>query len=686
MAGTDQQGTNILGLVEAADQMGLQAKGVCLPINMLSEISLPAIAHIIKESDQQHHYVVVYANSVRGIQVMDPASGKLEIWKRSVFQKQWSEVMVIFSKKKDFRQRNETLSYWRRFWELVIPNKRNYFLAFIAALMFTILGLGISVYVQKITDDVLVQHNLLLLHQISLVMLLIIVMQLIFGWMKSIYVLKSGQRIDAQLVLGYFRHILKLPQRFFDTNQVGEIISRVNDAIKIRFFVNDLAIELLVNSLIVIFSFSFLVFYSWRLSLVMALIMPLYAITFAVVDRRNQKTERSLMENAAELESILVENVSQIKTLKQFVLESFANNSFQRSFGSFLSTYYRSGLTDISGKATTQLLSAGFVLILLWLGSVYVIEDVITTGELFSCYALMAYFSGPISSLIGMNKTIQNALIAADRLFEIMDLACEDEPLFQKLEKTRLGNIQFDGISFGYGNRREILRDFSTTINQGQITAIVGESGSGKSTLISLLQKLYQPGSGRIKIGDYDLQQISKASLQEIMAVVPQQLDLFSGSILENIALGDPGPDMERVKDICDQLEIEKMIEDLPFGFKTRVGQNGLMQSGGQRQRIAIARALYRDPDILLLDEAGSALDAHSEELVWSVLCQLREHGKTIIMVSHQLHTIARADRILVLDSAKIVEEGTHDQLLATRGKYYMMWKLQNQRSLSQLY
>ena len=666
--------------------MGLIAKGVRTSINMLSEIPLPAIAHIIKESDQQHHYVVIYANSKKGLQVMDPASGKLETWKRSEFQKQWSGVLVIFRKKKDFHQINETASNWKRFWELVKPNQKNYLRAFVAALLFTILGLGISVYVQKITDVVLVDSDLLLLHQLSLILLLILIIQFVLGLVKSISVLKSGQRIDAQLVLGYFRHILKLPQRFFDTNQVGEIISRVNDAIKIRFFINDLAIELLVNILIVIFSFSFLVFYSWRLSLVIALIIPLYAITYVVVNRRNQKTERGLMENAAELESILVENISQVKTLKQFGSEGFANDRLQNSFGSLLTTYYRSGLTEISGRATAQFLSAGFVLILLWFGSVYVIEDLLSTGELFSCYALMAYFSGPIGSLISMNKTIQNALIAADRLFEIMDLACEQEPPFKPLDKSGLGNIQFEGISFGYGNRTEIFRDFSTTIYQGQITAIVGESGSGKSTLISLLQKLYQPRSGRIMIGDYDLQQLGKTCLQDIMTVVPQHLDLFTGSITENIALGDRAPDMERIRDIYNQLEMGEMIRDLPFGLETQVGQNGIMLSGGQRHRIAIARALYRHPEILLLDEAGTALDAHAEEMVWSILCQLRERGKTIIMVSHQLHTISRADRILVLDSAKIVEQGTHHQLLAAKGKYYRMWKLQNQRSFTQLY
>ena len=679
MAGTDQKGTNLIGLIEAADQMGLNGKGVRTSMEKLPEIPLPAIAHMIKESN--HHYIVLVGISRKKFRVMDPASGQIENWDRQDFYDQWSGILVLFSKKEDFCQTNQTVSNWRRFRRMISLHRSYYLKAFIGAILFTLLGLGISIYVQKITDLVLGQENILLLHQMSLVMLLVIILQFFFGLLKSTQVLKSGQHIDSNLVLGYFRHLLKLPQRFFDTNQVGEIISRFNDAIKIRAFINDLAIEILVNLLIVIFSFSFLLIYSPKLTLVLLMIIPLYGAIYSFVNKRNRITERRLMENAAELESILVENISQIKTIKLFGQEENAYSQLKNSFESFLSIYYRSGITTILGGRTTHFLGSLFVLILLWFGSVYVIDGLISTGELFSCYALMAYFSGPISSLISMNKTIQNALIAADRLFDIMELSIEQDTKTQKLEKSKLGNIQFDKICFGYGNRAEIFQDFSATINKGEITAIVGESGSGKSTLISLLQKLYQPKAGRILIGQYNLQNISKSDLQEIQTIVPQQLDLFAGNISENIALGDKRPDMKRVIWLCDQLNMGEMLKSFPFGLDTQIGQNGFMLSGGQRQRIALARALYREPDILLLDEANSALDAQSEDLLWSVLYGLRKKGKTIITISHQLHAIAGADRILVLESGRIVQDGTHKQLLQSRGQYYKMWRLQNQRN-----
>ena len=682
MAGTDQKGTNILGLIKAADEMDLIARGVRLSVDMLTEIPLPAIAHIEQGPNLNQHYVVLYGLSRKGFKVMDPAAGRLEKWTKKAYLKKWTGVLVLFEKKEDFHPRDDVVSNWRRFRTLIKPHRKNYLKAFISAIMFTALGLGIAIYVQMITDVVLVENELSLLHQLGLLMLFILVIQALFGFAKSIYVLKSGQPIDANLVLGYFRHLLKLPQHFFDTNQVGEIISRVNDAIKIRAFVNDLAIEILVNSLIVVLSLGFLLYYSWRLTLVVLLIMPFYGSIYLLVNRRNKKSERKLMENAAELESVLVENISQLKTLKQFGLEDSANKRFKKSFTSFLSHYYKSSLTDIGGKTSAFFLSSLFVLFLLWLGAQYVMEGLITQGELFSCYALMAYFSGPLISLIGMNKTIQNALIASDRLFEIMDLECEQEIHSQKALKIQPGNILFEKISFGYGTRAEIFKNFSLSITQGEITAIVGVSGSGKSTLLSLLQKLYLPTSGRICIGETDIQKINRQDLLHILSIVPQQLDLFSASISDNISLGHSSPDLERIRQLSSKLRIDNMIKDLPYGLDTQVGRNGIMLSGGQRQILAIARALYRDPEILLLDEATSALDAHAEEVIWSVLKKLKQDGKTIIMISHRLASIAKADRVIVLDQGRTVETGTHVQLLKARGTYYHMWGLQNGSSL----
>ena len=276
-----------------------------------------------------------------------------------------------------------------------------------------------------------------------------------------------------------------------------------------------------------------------------------------------------------------------------------------------------------------------------------------------------------------MNKTVQNALIAADRLFEIMDL--EREETTDKLELTAddIGNIQFKDIHFSYGSRVDVFEGFNCEIEKGKTTAIVGESGSGKTTLASLVQNLYSLKKGKIMIGNYDIQYISNQSLRTMVSVVPQQIDLFSGNVIDNIALGEDIPNMQRIIDITKKLGILEFIEKLPNGFQTYLGENGSQLSGGQKQRIAIARALYKNPEILILDEATSALDTESEQIIQRTLDEFKAQGKTMIIIAHRLSTIAHADTILVMKEGKVIEQGSHKELLARDSVYKGMWEKQ---------
>jgi ATP-binding cassette subfamily B protein len=483
--------------------------------------------------------------------------------------------------------------------------------------------------------------------------------------------------IDAQLILGYYKHLLKLPQRFFDTMRVGEIISRINDAVKIRAFINDVAINLIVNVFIVVFSFALMFTYYWKLALIMAIIIPLYLLIYQLMNSFNKKRERQLMERSADLETQLVESLNSVRTIKQLGLEDFSNLKTEQRFVSLLGTTYKSAMNSIFSTNSSEFLSRLFTIILLWAGSFFVINQTITPGELLSFYAIIGYFTGPASSLIGMNKTIQNALIAADRLFEILDLEVEEDSDKIELQEQMLGDIRFQNVSFTYGSRKEVFQDLSLSIPFGKVTGIVGESGSGKSTLTSLAQKLYPLNDGKVLIGDHDLDYISLESLRRRIGVVPQNLDLFAGNVIENIAVGDIEPDMKHIVSICQELGLINFIEQLPQGFATYIGEHGVNLSGGQRQRLAIARALYRNPSVLILDEATSSLDSASELYVQNTVRRLRNEGKTIIIIAHRLSTIMDADKIVVLEEGKLIEEGNHESLLIKNGKYCELWSKQ---------
>lgn len=672
LACTDKKGTNILGLVEASEKIGFLAKGVRGEWDSLFKIPKPAIAHIIVRKIL-HHYVVILRTTDSFIEIMDPADGEIHKVSYKEFREQWTGVLVIMTPGEKFKTGSEQTSLQTRLLRLIRPNRGVLMQALAGALLFSVLGLGMSVYVGKLIDHVLPGANLNLLNLLGLAMVIIIVLRLILGIFQTLFVMKTGQKIDATLILGYYQHLLKLPQSFFDNMRTGEIISRIGDAVKIRVFINDVSINFVLNIFILIVSFILMFTFYLRLALIMLVAVPLYSIIYIISDRLNRKVQRRIMERAADLEAQLVESLNSAGTIKRFGLEDYSNFKTETRFVGLLETLFKSGVNNILISNSSALVSQLFSLIILWAGSVYVISNQITPGELLSFYSVVGYFTGPVVGIIGFNRTLQDARIAADRLFEIFDLETDEHESKMELKSEMIGDIQFDTVKFRYGTRTDVFDSLSLVIRKGEVTAIVGESGSGKTTLASLMQNLYRLQAGHIRVGSYDLSHFSNRSVRKSISVVPQKIDLFAGSVAENIAIGDFNPDIEKIMQVCIRLGMNKFIEELPQGLNTWLGENGMTLSGGQRQRIAIARALYRDPSVLIMDEATSSLDSVSEGFVKRTLEYLRGEGKTVIIITHRLSTISIADRIIILEKGKVVQEGTHNELLRSEGPYLNM-------------
>ncbi len=674
--GTDKNGTTLLGLLQAAQKLGLDAKGIRCDWASLHKIPKPAIVHISFEKTADH-YVVVYKVKRDTIVIMDPADGRMHKRSIKMFKSGWSGVAMLLFPNENFKNGNHRPSVMERFWYLLKPHRAILLQAFVGALVYTLLGFSTAIYIQKLTDFVWVGGNRNLLNLLSIVMIILLTLQILIVSFKDIYLIRTGQLIDLRLILGYYKHLLKLPQQFFDTMQVGEILSRINDAVKIRTFINTVALNLAVNSLIVLFSFALMFAVFWKLALLMLLIIPLYLSVYLITNCLNKKTERQLMEASATLESQLVESLSSIRTIKNFGLEGFANIQTEECFVKLLQKAYRSALNYVFSMNSTSMISALFTIILLWSGSGYVLNREITPGELFSFYAILGYFTGPVSGLIKANKEIQSALIAADRLFEIIDLEIEKIPANGSKSMNISGDILFRDVSFAYTGRPDLFTHLDLCIPEGKITALLGESGSGKSTIVHILQKLYPIQKGKISIGGVDLSCLDVLALRECMALVPQEIHLFSGSVVANIAVGDCQPDMERIIALCTTLGLMGFIEHLPDGFHTHLGENGALVSGGQKQRIAIARALYKDAPILVMDEATSSLDSRSEYTIHQALRTLQRQQKTILLITHRLSSVPLADTILVIQGGRVVEAGQHEQLYAKKGPYYHLWQRQ---------
>ncbi len=673
-AGTTRIGTSAYGIVTAAESLGFDAKGVEISSEELSELPLPAIAHL-EQKNGSHHFVVIYKIGKCYIKVMDPAVGKLIKLDKAIFYKRWTGVAVLLIPSFSFKKGNTTTSNRRRFWQLISPHKQVFIQSGFGALAFSILGLSTAFYIQKLTDFVLVGHNRNLMNLMGVIMLLILLVQILLGSLQSWFVLRVGQNIDVILISGYFRHLIRLPQRFFDSMRVGELISRVNDAVKIRNFINQVVIESVVDGLVVLIAFIVMFVFSWKLALLAYIVVPVYLLIFFITNTINKKMERKKMEETAELEIQLVEALRSVKTIKQMGAESFFSDGVDATLSSVLEQVYKSGKLDLFSSSSLLFINRLLTLVVLWIGAGFVIDAQLTAGELMSFFAITAYFTGPVSRLAAINKSVQGALIAVDRLFEILELECEGEGKHKlKLNKADVGDIEFRKVCFSYTLEQNLFVDFDLLIKQKQISVLLGDSGSGKSTIASLLQGLYPIDKGQITIGDIDLAHVSLPQLRKIVGVVPQSIELFAGNVIDNIALGDSQPDIKRIFEIIKRIQLTETIDSLPEGLYTWLGENAIQLSGGQRQRLAIARMLYLNPQVCIFDEATSFLDDRSEAIIKALVLELKKEGKTIIMVAHRMSIIEIADEVFVFSKGQLIQAGTLNALKKDeKGRLYEM-------------
>lgn len=669
---TDRQGTTVLGMVEGAQRIGLSARGVRATSESLREVPLPAIAHVTTSAGAGHYVVLVDVSGDR-VRIMDPREGRTASCRLRTFLDEWTRILILVTPTDRLAYPDGGGRVHRRLFQLGLPHRAVFLQAFVGSALYTLLGLSTAIFVQKLIDNVLPGANQNLLNLMAALMLVLLVVQMGIGVLKDLLIVRTGQRIDGGLILQYYRHVLSLPQRFFDTMRVGEVVSRVNDAVKIRGFINDVALELAVSATVVVLSFGLMVAYSPPLALLVALVIPVYGAIYWVANALNRTTQRKLMEQAADLEAELVESIGAGSTLKRFSIEERAAVRVEERLVRTLRSVYRSTMTAIGSRTGSDLASRAALIVSLWVGGTMVLSQRMSAGELLSFYALIGYLASPIMTLIGSNRALQDALIAADRLFEIMDLEPESE-VAEATEDPPFGDLEFDDVHFRYGARTAVLQGVTAKIRAGEITMVVGGSGCGKTTLASLLQALYPLDAGTIRVGGRDLRRISPDLLRRHIGVVPQEIHLFAGTILENIALGDDQPDMQRLLTLCDELGITEFCDRLPNGMRTHIGERGASLSGGQRQRVAIARALYREPKLLILDEATSGLDPESEARVEGTIRRFTAEGGTVLLITHRLGLARLANRLLVMAEGRVVEAGTHGELMLRGGPYAEMW------------
>jgi len=479
-----------------------------------------------------------------------------------------------------------------------------------------------------------------------------------------------------QMVVNFYRHVLSLPMRYFEERKVGDILKRFNENARIRDFLAGRTLGVTLDCLMVFVYLALMFYYNIKLTILALAFIPGYVILAIIVTPIFKRQFREAFEKSAEADSQMVESVTGVGTVKATAVERRIRWKLEGLIVQSLNVQFRSALAAMGTISVANLLQTLNVIFLFWYGAHLVINEELSIGQLVAFNLLVGNVTRPILNVVDLWREFQEINIAFERLNDVFDAKPEEDPgsaALIKMPRVR-GHIKFERVTFRYPTRadKNALQNISLEILPGQTIALVGRSGSGKTTFANMLLRLHQPNEGRIFIDGYDLRQVSISSLRSQIGVVPQDVFLFSGTIRENIALGDPDAPLERVVGAAMLAGAHEFISELPLGYATRIGERGQSLSGGQKQRIAIARALFKQPRILIFDEATSALDSESERAIQQNLDQILR-DRTTLIIAHRLSTVRGADRIVVMDRGAIVEQGNHYSLMRDKGMYYYL-------------
>ncbi|MHA2890534.1 peptidase domain-containing ABC transporter [Bacillus cereus] len=684
LLGTDIKGTTLRGLESGAKRLGFDAKAIRVNRETFtSGFSLPAIAHIITKEGLTH-FVIVHKIKKQSVIVLDPAKGKQKLSIIEFFN-YFDGILLLLAPNNEFvvESKNDKTTL-QTFIKLLVTQKKLFIYSIIASLLLTILEVS-SAFFNKVLMDEILPYNLNNeLTVFGLGFLFVVVIQVVLSTIRQHILLYLSQKIDIQLLLGFFRHTYRLPMKFFSTRKVGDILTRFSDAFTIKNILTSVTLSLFIDLFLAIASALVLYLMNSTLFGVILVLTCLNAVLVFVFKGPYKKINFRKKESDSILNSHIVETLKGIETIKVHAAEEKILEKLETEYVKNLRISFKEGmLSNIQNTFSSSISGIGQIL-LMCIGTNMVMDKDITLGGLMAFVTLSGYFMDPIGRLIHIQLTVQEASVSLARISELYDV--EKEQLNDKKQKVEAlsGDIKLENITFRYGSRSPVLENVSITIPEGKKVALVGGSGSGKTTITKLLLRYYSPEEGSIKISGTDINDLDLYSYRKSISYIPQNIELFSGTIRENISLGIRGVNDEQLRKSCNDAGCKEFIEKLPGKYDTYLDEAGEGLSGGEKQKIALARALILNNKFTILDEATSNLDFISEANVYNTLFSKKNHS-TMLIIAHRLSTIQDCDIIYVLDQGKVVEVGSHQSLLDNKGTYYSLYISQVGGSLDEI-
>ncbi len=612
--------------------------------------------------------------------IQDPQEGRPLALPRKILEQAWDGRLILAARRP---WRPDTAAPFGFGWFVPALLKYRHLLTevLVASFFLQLFALITPLFFQVVIDKVLVHRSLTTLDVLALGLLGISLFEVVLGGLRNYLLAHTTSRVDVVLGARLFHHLLALPVAYFEARRVGDSVARMRELENIRSFLTGSSLTLVIDLFFTLVFLAVMWFYSHTLALVVLATIPCYLLLSLWITPLLRRRLEEKFNRGAENQAFLVEAVTGIETLKAMAVEPQMQRRWEDRLAGYVHASFRASTLGTIASQSASFINRVMTVLILWLGATLVIDGALSVGQLIAFNMLAGRVSGPILRLVHLWQEFQQAGISVRRLGDILNAPSEPgyNPGRASLP-TLQGEVRFCGVTFRYRpDQPPVLREIELQVEPGEVIGIVGRSGSGKSTLTKLIQRLYQPESGRVLVDGIDLALLEPAWLRRQIGVVLQEEYLFNRSVRENIALADPGAPLEAVIEAARLAGAHEFILELPEGYDNLVGERGCNLSGGQRQRIAIARALMHDPRILILDEATSALDYESERIIRDNMQRICRR-RTVFIIAHRLSAVSHCNRILVIDRGRIVEQGTHAQLLRSQGLYARLHGLQEGR------